>query len=170
MFSRGGGGGLIYHYSQHSSPCINEHRRIVGFFLFANQTDFSLPYIMVYWWAFSFDWKKKLSTIHLCVYVSQILYFILTVSAPKKEYTWNQIKKIDTTKKKNIKHCFYQYIPVNEDINSNLQCRNSSQRAGTYTVWHQMQWASAPSSSACIYLMGIGKMASCMHTYTILNS
>lgn len=105
--------------------------------------------------------KKKLSTIHLCVYVSQILYFILTVSAPKKEYTWNQIKKIDTTKKKNIKHCFYQYIPVHEDINSNLQCRNSSQRAGTYTVWHQMQWASALSSSACIYLMGIGKMASC---------
>lgn len=88
-----------------------------------------------------------------------IYIFLLTVSAPKKEYTWNQIKKIDIIKKKKIKHYFY--TPLDEDTTSNLQCRNSSQTAGTYTVQHQMQWASVLSSSACIYLMEMEKMVSC---------
>lgn len=87
------------------------------------------------------------------------IFFLLTVSAPKKEYTWNQIKKLISLRKKIIKRFFY--TPLDEDTNSNLQCRNSSQTAGTYTVQHQMQWASVLSSSACIYLMEMEKMVSC---------
>lgn len=87
------------------------------------------------------------------------IFFLLTVSAPKKEYTWNQIKKIDISLRKKIIKRFF-YTPLDEDTNSNLQCRNSSQTAGTYTVQHQMQWASVLSSSACIYLMEMEKMVS----------
>lgn len=120
---------------------------------------FSLPYIKVFWWAFSLDWNKNcllftcVCMCHkFCIFYSLYQHQKRNTPGIRQKYWYHRKKKI-------IMHCFY--IPVHDDINSNLQCRSSSQTAGTYTVWHQMQWASVLSSSACIYLMGIGRRASC---------